>query len=173
LEAEEQSKSEQPIFQAQDESKQQAEVIIEDLSDTEAEVYSWLDDKPVSIDTLVSKGKLSIGQIMGALGILELNGLATAFANGYYSRKPVMPKRSLIANRAPATVIRGIIGSIKQFHGGVSRKFIQLYLVPIWCAIEKKRWGNNAVLFACLKHPPIKRADILAYASPANLKLGF
>ncbi len=146
---------------------------MKDFTNVEAEVYSWLTDQPVSFDTMVAKGKFSVGQIMGALGLLEIENLVTAFAYGYFARKTEQPKKRLPSNQAPAAIITQLVYCIRNYHHGVSRKYLQLFLAQIWCAIDKKRWGRNAVMKACLVHPPISRTDILAYCSPMILSLGF
>ncbi len=146
---------------------------MKDFTDVEAEVYSWLSDQPVSLDTMIAKGKFSVGQIMGALGLLEIENLVTVFAYGYYARKTEQPEQRIPSNQAPAAIIAQLVYYIRIIHRGVSRKYLQLFLAQIWCAFDKLRWGKNAVMQACLVHPPISRADILAYASPMHVRLGF
>lgn len=64
-----------------------------------------------------------------------------------------------------------IIYFLRQFFHGVSRKYLQLYVVAFCCHRANSRWEKNSILRACLKHPPISYEQLLEFSSPPFLKV--
>ena len=64
-----------------------------------------------------------------------------------------------------------ILFFLRQFFHGVSRKYLQLYVVAFCCHRANSRWEKNSILRACLKHPPISYEQLLEFSSPPFLKV--
>lgn len=64
-----------------------------------------------------------------------------------------------------------ILYFLRQFFHGVSRKYLQLYVVAFCCHRANSRWEKNSILRACLKHPPISYEQLLEFSSPPFLKV--
>lgn len=64
-----------------------------------------------------------------------------------------------------------ILYFLRQFFHGVSRKYLQLYVVAFCCHRANSRWEKNSILQACLKHPPISYEQLLEFSSPPFLKI--
>lgn len=64
-----------------------------------------------------------------------------------------------------------ILYFLRQFFHGVSRKYLQLYVVAFCCHRASSRWEKNSILRACLKHPPISYEQLLEFSSPPFLKV--
>ncbi|MBA4075335.1 MAG: hypothetical protein C0508_09845 [Cyanobacteria bacterium PR.023] len=64
-----------------------------------------------------------------------------------------------------------ILYFLRQFFHGVSRKYLQLYVVAFCCHRANSRWEKNSILRACLKHPPISYEQLLEFSSPPYLKV--
>ncbi len=64
-----------------------------------------------------------------------------------------------------------ILSFLRQFFHGVSRKYLQLYVVAFCCHRANSRWEKNSILSACLKHAPISDTQLLEFSSPMFLKV--
>lgn len=64
-----------------------------------------------------------------------------------------------------------IIYFLRQYFHGVSRKYLQLYVVAFCCFRPESRWEKRSILRACLQHPPIKYCELLEFSSPSLLKV--
>ena len=64
-----------------------------------------------------------------------------------------------------------IIYFLRQYFHGVSRKYLQLYVVAFCCYRAESRWEKRTILRACLLHPPIKYGELLEFSSPRLLKV--
>ncbi len=75
----------------------------------------------------------------------------------------------------PLSVSAPLAGQIgyflRQFFHGVSRKYLQLYVVAFCCYRPESRWEKRTILRACLQHPPIKYGELLEFSSPNLLKV--
>jgi hypothetical protein len=68
--------------------------------------------------------------------------------------------------------LAGQIGCfLRQFFHGVSRKYLQLYVVAFCCYRPESRWEKRTILRACLQHPPIRYGELLEFSSPNLLKV--
>ncbi|MDP3507600.1 MAG: hypothetical protein Q8T09_06385 [Candidatus Melainabacteria bacterium] len=64
-----------------------------------------------------------------------------------------------------------IIYFLRQYFHGVSRKYLQLYVVAFCCFRPESKWEKRTILRACLQHPPIKYGELLEFSSPSLLKV--
>jgi hypothetical protein len=64
-----------------------------------------------------------------------------------------------------------ILYFLRQFFHGVSRKYLQLYVVAFCCHRANSRWEKNSILRACLEHPPISYTQLSEFSSPMFLKV--
>jgi hypothetical protein len=75
----------------------------------------------------------------------------------------------------PLSVSAPLAGQIgyflRQFFHGVSRKYLQLYVVAFCCYRPESRWEKRTILRACLQHPPIRYGELLEFSSPNLLKV--
>jgi hypothetical protein len=54
---------------------------------------------------------------------------------------------------------------------GVSRKYLQLYLVALWCCVDRDFWTEEKIFKQCYLAPPLPYRDSLTYISDVLLKL--
>ena len=64
-----------------------------------------------------------------------------------------------------------ILFFLRYFFHGVSRKYLQLYVVAYCCYGTDSKWEKGSVLKACLKHAPIHYEQLLNFSSPQFLKV--
>jgi hypothetical protein len=64
-----------------------------------------------------------------------------------------------------------ILYFLRLYFHGVSRKYLQLYVVSFCCYGANSRWEKNSILRACLEHPPISYEQLLEFSSPPFLKV--
>lgn len=112
------------------------------LSDTEKQVLALLEKEPKSIDQLCEKSDLSVSVLSAALTILEINGLISNIMNFRFYLKEETPDRPQFKNKKNSAqtlpiedadesyAISRCVGEFlkKKFYG-ISRKYLQLYLV--------------------------------------------
>ncbi len=131
----------------------------------------------ISLDAMCEELKFSVGEILGALTELELDGLIVSHFGNYFAKvaEPgdaasgeILGAFSTEALNATVQMAMKLIGDIS---GGVSRKFVQLALQELWMLQDHERWPKYSLLRLCLKHPPIHAADIRNYVSPAIVRL--
>ena len=69
------------------------------------------------------------------------------------------------------TVVKAVSVFIARIFSGVSRKYLQLYLVALWCCVDLEFWGRDKIFKCCYLSPPLPYHDCLAYVSAQWLKL--
>ncbi|CAN5298463.1 hypothetical protein BH11CYA1_BH11CYA1_22230 [soil metagenome] len=78
-------------------------------------------------------------------------------------------------NILPACVSGPLTGQIlvflRHFFHGVSKKYLQLYIVAFCCFRKDAKSRKYSILQACLRHPPINYEQLLAFSSPRLLKI--
>lgn len=148
----------------------------------EKTVYELLSAKPVPFAVLCRAAGMSADQLLTALTMLQLAGLVTSLPGQQYVRSPGeqhRAQRNMIHQAAVGsqhsaeikTIIDDFVEFIRVDYHGISRKYVQNYLGAYWCYKDRTRWPVGGLLKACLKFRRIRSKEILAYVSPAIVKL--
>jgi hypothetical protein len=122
---------------------------------------------------------MSPASLLASLTVLELEGLVKCLPGGCYVRppslhadhqsmQPLSPVHSL--SESVGKTIISVIEIISSIFGGISRKYLQLYLATHWCQAQAKQ-APGWLVKECLRHGPITYAQILAYVTPPVVKL--
>jgi hypothetical protein len=105
--------------------------------------------------------------------ILEIEGLIQAHAGGRFSRRSCADTNNNNNETKEKTnpleamsLVGRTIDSTLSIRGGISRKYLQIYLAAIWCHFDRRRWSEEKLLLAVLRAPSISYKDILNYESP-------
>ncbi|MBI4534614.1 MAG: hypothetical protein HY711_11775 [Candidatus Melainabacteria bacterium] len=146
----------------------------EELSGYELDVYEALSAEPTCVDVLHGRISMSIDQLLVALTMLELAGLAKRLpGNRYISWQLQCKAAPSLQSSTTATTTKIIANCVNfircNFHG-ISRKYLQSYLAAYWCWVDEVRWRCSSVIRACLEFGPVSNRDILQYVSPALVK---
>ncbi|MBU6451825.1 MAG: hypothetical protein KGS72_08620, partial [Cyanobacteria bacterium REEB67] len=158
------------------------EIYLEDhlnatLTHLQKKILAVLTNKPLQLETLVSTINEPISEILTALTMLELDGLISTLPGQNYAKvnqpkSPVSQGTSIGITERAKTFIADSINFIKQHFQGVSRKYVQLYLVDFWRTQEKQAGGKTISVFeACFDYKEISRAELKAFISPLQLKI--
>ena len=152
------------------------------LSEPENALYKLLSTEPVNFDLLCQRSGTPAGELTSLLMTLEINGFAQRLAGDKYVRKTpievrptdslgLRPPGSTHLSMRERSIIATIVGFVKRNFHRISRKYLQSYLAAYWCYVDRKRWQAGSLLEACIRYGPISYADILAYVSPALVKV--
>jgi hypothetical protein len=146
---------------------------VNDLAEDDKLILDLIGLTPISQDSLCELSGMAAARVSSALVILELSGLIQALPGNLFIRtkqsksracaKPFDPKVLSIAERAFST--------IEAIYGGVSRKYLQLYLGAFWCHQDGVRWPEDSLLRILLRGEPIQIQEILGYISPLIVSL--
>jgi hypothetical protein len=145
----------------------QDQALLDSLSADEKLVYQNFSDQPITQPSLEVRSGLPTNRIMSALTMLELAGLIEN-QNGAQYVKIKQPVKLPAIKKPHKNIIRYVTRStryIKRIHGGVSRKYLQLYLALFWCVLDK-RWSTEALLKACARYGKLSEREIASYVSP-------
>lgn len=145
----------------------QDQALLASLSEDEKLVYQQFSDQSITQPSLELRSGLPTNRIMSALTMLELAGLIEN-QNGTQYVKIQRSVKLPVAQKPHKHLIRYVARStryIKRTHGGVSRKYLQLYLALFWCVVDK-RWSTEALLKACARYGKLSGREIVSYTSP-------
>lgn len=169
---EKKAKSETKTKQGRSEQRPQA-TTTEHLSESEKEIFELITSEPITQDLICQSTTLPVSAVASALVILEIEGLIQAHAGGRFSRRSCADTNSnnneteLKTNPLAAMSLVGrTIDSTLSIRGGISRKYLQIYLAAIWCHFDRRRWSEEKLLLAFLRAPSITYKEILNYESP-------
>lgn len=146
---------------------------LEQLSKSELEILELMSNEPITADQLCQRTTQTASAVASALVILEIEGLIESQPGGRFIRrsdnkKNTDKKSGRQTNMTAAMPLVGrAIDSTRSIRGGISRKYLQVYLAAIWCQLDRKRWNEEKLLLTFLQAPEITYQDILNYESPA------
>lgn len=63
------------------------------------------------------------------------------------------------------------VGLISNEFHGISKKCLQLYLASFWCSSDRVRWAPGVLLWACMRHAPIRYGQILNFVTPSRVMI--
>lgn len=145
---------------------------VEHLSECVLEILELISNEPITADQICQRTTQSVSAVASALVMLEIEGLIQSQPGGRFSRRSDNKKnhdnkRGGQTNMAAAMPLVGrVIDSTRSIRGGISRKYLQVYLAAIWCQLDRARWNEEKLLLAFLRAPEITYQDILNYESP-------
>lgn len=168
---EKKAKSETKTKQGQSDQRPQA-TTTDHLSESEKEIFELITAEPITQDQICQSTTLPVSAVASALVILEIEGLIQTHAGGRFSRRSSAEnnnKRKTDEKNNPLaamSLVGRAIDSTLSIRGGISRKYLQIYLASIWCHFDRRRWSEEKLLLAFLRAPSITYKDILNYESP-------
>ncbi len=143
-----------------------------DLSPLQIEIFNLLCDEPIKLGELQERtGKLA-HEILSAISMLEILGLAVKADNGYLKVQTSSsnPDASAVSPQDLKTINSFISFVHGTFHG-ISRKYLQLFLAEYWCLLDKNRWKIDSLLMECQRFGFVHDKEIPAYESPQLVKM--
>jgi ribosomal protein S25 len=168
-EIEENAKSETKAEQGRAEQRPQA-TTTEHLSESEKEIFELITAELITQDQICQSTTLPVSAVASALVILEIEGLIQAHAGGRFSRRSCADNNNKTEEKTNPLAAMSLVGrtidSTLSIRGGISRKYLQIYLAAIWCHFDRRRWSEEKLLLAVLQAPSITYKDILNYESP-------
>lgn len=81
------------------------------------------------------------------------------------------PTSQALVNVKDMALAKSLIMRIARMFSGVSRKYLQLYLVAFWCCVDRSFWSADKILKHCYLSPPVPYQDSLKYVSSQLLKV--
>jgi hypothetical protein len=147
-----------------------------ELSEAEKEILSLLSKNPTHIDELCRLTNKLPQALSPTLMILELNGIIEGItADTYVLASPIKKQNSPASSNSgqdsslPETSVLGFIEYIRSEFGGISRKYLELYLAFYWCYCDRSRWTTGSIIKACNRFPEFSYEQILAFVSPPKV----
>jgi DNA-binding MarR family transcriptional regulator len=165
--AEESSITEQRSTEQEDQSLPSA---YEELDEPQQTLLVLLNAKEEKhIDALSNELNLPVEQVSAALVMLELDGFVKRVAGDRYVR---LETGRAVADSASEETTRAITKLCfdlrRQFHG-ISRKYLQLYLIWHWC-IRPRGWRKGGLLSHCVNSTSWIPMAIDEYVTPSLVK---
>lgn len=154
-----------------------------ELGPNELEILHILSTEPMTQDQICELTKLSVSEVGGALVVLELEGLIEAHPGGRFSKKLQKQTSAGAATRHTRNEaqtmyvpsMRALVGRVidmtQSIRGGISRKYLQIYLASMWCRFDRERWNETSLLHAFIRSAEICYQDILDYESPTIVSI--
>jgi hypothetical protein len=144
-----------------------------DLSDTDRQVLESIRQSPTSQDSLCAITGMTAAQVASSLVMLEISGLIQAQPGNLFTlckRNTTNSFTEELTESVRAIAWRAF-NTIGEIYGGVSRKYLQLYLAAFWCHQDSAIWTEGALLSILLRGEPIQFQEILSYVSPLTVSL--
>ncbi|MDP3507072.1 MAG: hypothetical protein Q8T09_03705 [Candidatus Melainabacteria bacterium] len=143
---------------------------IEHLNEAELEILELISNEPITADQICQRTTQPASAVASALVVLEIEGLIEFHEGGRFSRRrehghKEEGRKTTMASAIP--LVGRAIDSTRSIRGGISRKYLQVYLAAIWCQSDRERWNEEKLLLTFLQAPEITYQDILNYESPA------
>lgn len=155
-----------------------------ELSPNELEILHLLGSEPMTQDQICELTKLSVSEVGGALVVLELEGLIEAHPGGRFSKKKAQNQANAGAGTMDSktkaqtmyvpsmgALVGRVIDMTQSIRGGISRKYLQIYLASMWCQLDRERWNETSLLHAFIRSAEICYQDILDYESPTIVSI--
>ncbi|CAN5618450.1 hypothetical protein BH11CYA1_BH11CYA1_18590 [soil metagenome] len=157
-----------------------------DLSPEELEVLQLVKDDPLTQDQICQQTTLAAGSVAGILVILEIDGWILSHTDGRFRKRKQKVIKAKEENQSTTnkrtksnrreqsrmmSLTATAINLTRSIRGGISRKYVQIYLSTMWCQLDRERWNEDKLLQAFLRAPDISYQDILDYESPSVVSL--
>jgi hypothetical protein len=126
--------------------------------------------KLMTADQLAAQTSDLAGDVNSALCMLEIGDLIEHIPfTGYRLKKRISDGAAY--EKDVTQRINLLILTLRGIFHGVSRRMLQLYLVLFWYALDRNRWNRGSMLALCWKSANVSRKEVLAYISPAFVKI--
>jgi hypothetical protein len=154
------------------------------IGDANEVVYGALSLEPIPLQSLCQSLSMPVWQVLQILTLLELEGRIKSLAGQLYARVPSSQAGGLRqphvlldgprnnqtedegARRRRISTVRGVIGYMRYFFRGISRKCMQYYAAAHWCFNDRGYWGADELLNACLDKGLVHTRDVRDYVTP-------
>lgn len=108
----------------------------------EEELTNLLSSKPVTFDELVSMTGETASAIGVALTMLEFAGVATRIPGDRYLRHNPHPQPKRSNSQPNSSIVGTIVSFIYHYYGGISRRYLQLYIGSFWMHATYFQFGE-------------------------------
>lgn len=144
-----------------------------DLAEDEKLILDLIGLTPISQDSLCERSGMAAARVSSALVMLELSGLIQALPGNLFIRNKQSKSRACAKpfDQTVLAIAERAYSTIEAIYGGVSRKYLQLYLAAFWCHQDGLRWAEDSLLKILLHGEPIQIPEILSYVSPLLVSL--
>ena len=160
------------------ESSSEVTSLQEPVTEIEKSIINELSGKKYSFDYLCKKLKFSIAEISSTISMLEVKGLIKQVGPNIYkacvSRNQLTIEELVMEGLNSVRpgllmVADNIISYIRSKFHGISRKYLQGYLMRAWMKFSKKKLAPEDLLNFCFHHKPISYFDIKRHVCPYNV----
>ena len=157
------------------------EVAVRVLNTGELKILELLQAGPMNAAEINLEMDLSTGQLASHLLALEMDQLIECLAGGNFRLFEGKASKNVPVG-SPASLEEILAGSenssrlvvaakvvmehLKREFGGISRKYLQLYLANYWGLVDKTRWSGATLVEACRRSEAITGREIRAFVSP-------
>ncbi|CAN5549068.1 hypothetical protein BH11CYA1_BH11CYA1_41950 [soil metagenome] len=145
----------------------------DELNEDEKLVFEIIKQIPISQDSICKLTHLSAAQVSSALVMLELMGLINPQPGNLFTRRKKTRNHTYTnqLEESMRLLLKRAFQTIEAIYGGVSRKYLQLYLAAFWCHQDGARWKRDSLLKILLRGEPVQIQEILGYVSPLVVAL--
>lgn len=140
-------------------------------ADNEREVVlSLMGVDPVGFESLLNGSKLTMPALYMVLFLLELDGLIVRLEGDRYQRIS-QPTRSIpaLTGKMAASIVQDFQEWILIFQGGISRKYVQLYILLYWYHLAREQLPDHFLSNTVLGVGYIEDGELEAYVSPLSI----
>ncbi|MDX2106565.1 MAG: hypothetical protein SFY67_09200 [Candidatus Melainabacteria bacterium] len=160
-------------------SSEDVELKLGSLSDFDRKVYELIRVGKIDLDNILQKLEATVHDVMLPLFELEDAGLIERLPANYFALKDNSNSHlhqnldaQPYSHKLKKHVSKCLLFLREKFRG-ISRKYLQNYLAVFWCWTDRKTWGPNSLLRACLRSPEISYHQILTYETPLDVNFIF
>lgn len=151
------------------------------MGSVEKEIVQMLADGPKSINFLHANLKIEIEAVSAALANLEVFDVIQrlpgetyqqcALAHLLFGKAAKGSAKELSAMKRRNAFVNEFSSLVKEFYGGISRKYLQNYLSLYWAYIDRDRWKEDTLMNLCVQFPEIGDNEILNYVTPLKARI--
>jgi hypothetical protein len=150
-----------------------------DIDENEKQIFDMISATPCSFDLLCERAALSVGELSAVLMSLELKGAVFRLPGNRYVRENLQSLvaaklrhvDSTVSDKGTRATVKAFIKDILARHGGVSRKYVQLF-VPLFVLLEHhKSWEKGTLLKLAINSKKIRYDDILDFVTDLEVAI--
>lgn len=149
-------------------------------TDSQLAIYDYLAETPAKsarsahIDELCAHIGINVADASVAITLMEIDGIIERLPGGRFRIKTVFssqlrpnnPKHSEGNMDDSQKSLLRFIEYIKTIFHGISRRYLQLYLVLFWIKLDRKRWSKGKLRNICINSPFIHDEELNSFVSP-------
>ncbi|MBX9721650.1 MAG: hypothetical protein K2X81_09665, partial [Candidatus Obscuribacterales bacterium] len=135
------------------------------ISPEESNVLNLLSATPIHFDIILEKSMMTFSALVEALTMLELSGKIERLWGDLYVRR--IPRPAIMDQSEHIQMeLNDFLDFVRVNFGGISRKYLQLYLAAYWCSSKSIKSSATEVLNLCFRSFPDVNENHYSYTTP-------